>query len=97
MDRGDGEDDDVATPATVTALPCETWSRCGKDLMKNEKRLRDRGESQRAAAGRTKNCGKREERGGGGVKKQWPVASPTAPSAERRILCNTLSVRVSKR
>lgn len=38
------------------------------------------------------------ERGkSGGEKKQWPVASPTAPPAERRFLCNALSVWVSKR
>lgn len=85
--EGGGEDDDVATPATVAVLPCEMRNQCGKDLMKNEKRLRDGGESQRAAACRTENWGKREERGG---KKQWPVASPTAPSAERRFLCNTM-------
>lgn len=48
-----------AAPATVTVLPREMRHRCGTDLMKNEKRPGDRGESQRAAAGRTENRGKR--------------------------------------
>lgn len=60
-----------------------------------EEAPRDRGESQRAAAGWTENWGGRGKSGGWG--EWWPVASPTAPSAERRFLCNALSVWVSKR
>lgn len=96
-DGGDGLTSPPAKPwgrlLQLWLLPCEMRNRCGKDLMKNGKRPGDRGESQRAAAGRTENWGGRGTAG----KKQWPVASPTAPSAERRLLCNALSVWVSKR
>lgn len=49
------------TLPTVTVLPCEMRNCCGKDLMTNEKRLRDRVQSEQwAAAGRTETWGKRD-------------------------------------